>query len=168
MLCSFLFKIWYQLFLFMSLILISLLDLIFISDFKYMIILDSPLIISGKIIFILIWIYFGIKESFIYIGYGVVMFLFMLLIGLLGSLIFKREALGGGDIKLSFIIGMAVGITYGFIVFILWCFLGFAYATFSLLSNTSKEVPFGPFLISALCIVFLYYDKFSYILQLIY
>ena len=153
---------------FMSLILISLLDLIFISDFKYMIILDSPLVISGILIFILRWIYFGITEAFLYVGYGIIMFLFMLLVGLLGSLIFKREALGGGDIKLAFIVGMAVGIPYGFIVLILSTFLALPYATFSLLTNTSKEVPFGPFIISALCIVFLFYDKFSYILQLIY
>ena len=153
---------------FMSLILISLLDLIFISDFKYMIILDSPLVISGILIFILRWIYFGITEAFLYVGYGIIMFLFMLLVGLLGSLIFKREALGGGDIKLAFIVGMAVGIPYGFIVLILSTFLALPYATFSLLTNTSKEVPFGPFIISALCIVFLFYDKFIYILQLIY
>ena len=152
---------------FMSLILISLLDLIFISDFKYMIILDSPLVISAILIFLLRWVYFGIEEAFLYVGYGILMFLFMLIISFIGSILFKREALGGGDIKLSFIVGMAVGVPYGFITLILSTFLALPYATFSLLSNTSKEVPFGPFIISSLCIVFLFYDKFSYILQLI-
>jgi prepilin signal peptidase PulO-like enzyme (type II secretory pathway) len=91
----------------------------------------------------------------------------MYFVGFLGSKLFKREALGGGDIKLSFVIGMSVGMSHGFLVLILSTFLALPYATFSLFSKTSREVPFGPFLISALCIVFLYYDKFTYIIKLL-
>ena len=169
--CCFAFFYWYygtSYSFFVSLILISLAVLIFVSDFQYMIILDSPLVIAGILLFILQWFYFGIAEAFLHLGYGLVMFLFMLVIGFLGSLLFKREALGGGDIKLSFIIGQAVGIPYGFLVLILSTFLALPSATFSLLSHTQKEVPFGPFIISALCIVFLFYDKFTYILELLY
>lgn len=152
---------------YMSLILISLLILIFISDFKYMIILDSPLVISSILIFFLKWFYFDIKIALFSLLYGLILFLFMLFIGFLGKVIFKRDALGGGDVKLSFIIGMAVGIPHGFVVLVLSTFLALPYATFSLLTHSSREVPYGPFLISSLCLVFLYFDKFSYIVNLL-
>lgn len=152
---------------YISLILISLLILIFISDFKYMIILDSPLVISGILIFFLKWVYFDIKTACFSLLYGVILFLFMFFIGFLGKIIFKKDALGGGDIKLSFIIGMVVGIPHGFVVLMLSTFLALPYATFSLLTHSSHEVPYGPFLISSLCLVFLYFDKFSYVVNLL-
>lgn len=152
---------------YISLILISLLVLIFISDFKYMIILDSPLVISGLLIFLLKWVYLDMKSALFSISYGFILFLFMLFIGFLGKIIFKRDALGGGDVKLTFIIGMVVGVPHGFVVLILSTFLALPYATFSLLTHSSREVPYGPFLISSLCLVFLYFDKFSYIVNLL-
>ena len=131
-----------------------------------MIILDSPLIIAGISLFLLKWHFYNVDTAFSSLIEGGIMFLFMIVVAILGKILFKREALGGGDIKLSFLIGMTVGIPYGFMVLVLSTFLALPYATFSLLTNTSHEVPYGPFLISALCLVFLYYDKFSYILNL--
>ena len=151
---------------YVSLLLISLLVLIFISDFRYMIILDSPLLISGICLFFFKWHFYNLDTALSSLVAGVVLFVFMIAVAFLGKFLFKRDALGGGDIKLSFLIGMTVGIPYGFMVLVLSTFLALPYATFSLLTNTSHEVPYGPFLISALCIVFLYYDKFSYILNL--
>lgn len=151
---------------YIALLLISLMVLIFVSDFKYMIILDSPLIISSLLIFCLKWIYFDLTTALLSIVDGLLLFLIMLAIGFFGKKVFKREALGGGDVKLSFVIGLTVGLQYGLMVLVLSTFLALPYAVFSLLTNSSHEVPYGPFLISALCIVFFYYDKFSYILNL--
>lgn len=153
--------------LWMSLILISLFVLIYISDFRYMIILDSPLIISSILIFILKWIYFGIQDALLGLLSGVILFLIFLGIGYIGSKIFKREALGGGDIKLAFVMGESVGIMYAIIALVLSTFLALPYATLALLSNEDREVPFGPFLISALCMVFVFYDKFTAVLKFI-
>ena len=153
---------------YMIIILSSLVVLIFVTDFKEMIILDSPLIISSILIFILKWYYMGLKSAFISIFNGIILFLFMLFIGFLGSKIFKREALGGGDIKLSYVIGASIGIPYGFIALVLSTFLALPYATYALLSTLNREVPFGPFLISATLIVFVFMDKFSYILKVLY
>lgn len=151
-----------------SWILISLFDLIYISDLKYMIILDSPLVISGILLVILRFIYNGWQNALLYIGSGIVLFLFMLFVGYLGGVLFHREALGGGDVKLAFIMGLALGIPHGFLALILSTFLALPYATLSLLTNSNHEVPYGPFLVSALCLVFYFYDKFSYVLQLLY
>lgn len=79
-----------------------------------------------------------------------------------------REALGGGDIKLSFVMGLTLSLPLGFVSLILSTFLALPYATFSLFSTKEREVPFGPFLISSLLIVFLFSEKFMNILYLFY
>lgn len=151
---------------FVSLFLISLLIIIYISDFQYMIILDSPLVISSIGIFILKVSYYGWDVALDGVFSGVVIFLFFLFVGYIGKKMFKREALGGGDIKLAFVIGLTLGIPHAFMALALSTFLAMPYATFSLFRTSEREVPYGPFLVSALVMVFLFYDKFSYILNL--
>jgi len=148
------------------LIVVSLCFLIFLTDLKYMIILDSPLVVSSILIFLLKWFYYGLSYALNGLISGVILFSFMLLVAFLGKKMFKREALGGGDIKLSFVIGLLLGAKHAFLALVLSTFLAFPYATFSLLSTKEREVPFGPFLVSAMLIVFLFYDKFSYVLKL--
>ena len=154
--------------LWISLILISLLDLIFITDFTEMLILDSPLIISSILIFFLKLYYYDLTYAFKGVLAGLILFLFMLLVGFIGKILFKREALGGGDIKLSFVMGLTLSLPLGFVSLILSTFLALPYATFSLFSTKEREVPFGPFLISSLLIVFLFSEKFMNILYLFY
>lgn len=148
------------------LILTSLMIIIFISDFSYYIILDSPLVISSILIFILKFIYFGFKEALLSIISGVSMFLVMYLIKFIGDKIFKRESLGGGDIKLSFVIGLVLGFRLSLISLILSSFLALPYSVASLKLQKNNEVPFGPFLVSSLFIVFLFQDKFINIINL--
>lgn len=149
-----------------SLLISSLFLLIYISDFKYMIILDSPLVVVFIVTFFLKWYYFDLKTAGFAILDGIILFLFFLFVGFLGKKMFKREALGGGDIKLSFVIGLILGVPYAFMALVLSTFLALPYATFSLLTEEGKEVPYGPFLVSALWMVFIFYDKFSYVLNL--
>lgn len=153
---------------FIMIILSSLCVLIFISDFKFMIILDSPLVISGVLILGLKYFYFGLKVAFLSLFSGIIAFLTMLLVGYVGKKMYKREALGGGDIKLSFILGMILGIQMSMISLIFSTFLALPYALATVVLNKDKEVPFGPFIISSLFIIFLYYDKFYNIVRLFY
>lgn len=158
------FGVSYNMFLFF--IISSLAVLIFISDFKYYIILDSPLLISAILIFILKIIYLDINAALVSIASGFVVFLTMLLIGFIGKKMYKREALGGGDIKLSFVIGMILGIQMSMIALIFSTFLALPYALATITLKNDKEVPFGPFIVSALLIVFTYYDKFYHIVEM--
>lgn len=151
-----------------SLFLFSLFDLIFLTDIKYMIILDSPLFVSAVGIFLLQWFFYGLSFALSRILAGVILFFFMFFIGLLGKFLFKREALGGGDIKLSFLFGLILGLPHGLMALILSTFLALPYATFTLYSSHTKELPYGPFLISALCLVFFFYDKFSWFLDFLF
>ncbi len=145
---------------FSSLIVTALVLIIFISDFKYMIILDSPLLIGGIFILILKYYYFDLKTMGLSILSGLLLFLLMLLIGIIGKKIFKREALGGGDIKLAILIGIILGFRLGLVSIILSSLIALPYALASLMLNKNKEVPFGPFLIGSMAIVFLFSDKF--------
>ena len=52
----------------------------------------------------------------------------MLLIGLLGKVIFKKDALGGGDIKLAAIMGIILNLRLGLVSIILSSLLAMPYA----------------------------------------
>ena len=125
-----------------------------------MIILDSPLIVSGLLILILRAYFHGFKDAGLHLLWGAILFLVMLLIGFIGKKIFKKEALGGGDIKLAGIIGIILGLKLGLVSIILSSLLAMPYAIASILLNKDSEVPFGPFLIASMAIVFIFADKF--------
>ncbi len=143
-----------------SLIVAALVIIIFITDFKYMLILDSPLILASLIILGLKIYYFDLKTAGIALLSGLGLFVFMLLIAFLGKKIFKREALGGGDIKLAFVIGIIMGLRLGLISVIFSSLLALPYALATMLLNKNREVPYGPFLISTMALVFIFSDKF--------
>lgn len=153
---------------FIMIILSSLCVIIFVSDFKYMIILDSPLIVSGVLVIILKTVYYGYKAIIPTLVSGIITFLVMLLVGFIGKRMYKRDALGGGDIKLSFIIGMILGVQVAMVSLIFSTFLALPYALATIVLKKDSEVPFGPFIVSSLFIVFLYYDKFYNIVKLFY
>ena len=153
---------------FIMLILSSLCVIIFVSDFKYMIILDSPLIIAGILVIILKAVYYGYKAIIPTLISGIITFLVMLLVGFIGKKMYKRDALGGGDIKLSFILGMILGVQVAMVSLIFSTFLALPYALATIALKKDSEVPFGPFIVSSLFIVFLYYDKFYNIVKLFY
>ena len=83
----------------------------------------------------------------------------ILIIGLVGSVIFKKEAMGGGDVKLAAMVGAFLGWKYVILALFLGFFLGALAGIFLILSKIkSREdmIPFGPFialgsLITILC-----------------
>lgn len=86
------------------------------------------------------------------IGAGVIF-----LINLLGRLIYKKDALGMGDLKLMAVVGIAcgtVGTVYAFLAGILLA--GIFFAVCILLKKTRRDsyLPLGPFLVlGALCVL---------------
>ncbi len=151
---------------FISLIISSLVVIIFITDFNDMIILDSPIVIATILVLIIKFIYFGYKEVLFSLLSGILAFITMYLIGFIGKKIFKREALGGGDIKFMFVAGVILSYKYALIMLILSNFVALPYAFASILLNKKSEVPFGPFLVGSLFIVFFFLNKFKYIVYL--
>lgn len=151
-----------------GLIIISLMVIIFISDFKYMIILDSPLIVSIVLIIILKLIYFGLKTTIYSIISGLILFLIMLLVEKLGTLTLKKDSLGGGDIKFAFLMGLALDVKLGIVALVLSTFLALPYAVASVKIMKSHEFPYGPFLAGALFIVFFHLDKFTNLINFLF
>ena len=161
-------KFGFSLSFFLCIILSSLVIIIFVSDMKYMIILDSPLIISAILIIFFRFIFQGFTTTLSFLIDGTLTLLCIFYIGKLGNLFFKRESLGGGDIKLAFIMGLALGFPMAMISFVLSTFLALPYAITCMFLNLGHEVPFGPFLGSSLWIVFFFFEKFQYILTLLF
>lgn len=147
---------------YISIIISSLVVLIFITDSKEMIILDEALIASGILIFIVKIIFEGISPALASISYGLFIFIFIFSFMIFGNLVFKKESLGGGDIKLSFIAGMVLGIPLGIFYVILGSFLAFPYAIYVSIKNEDGVLPFGPFLVASL---FLCYCNSEMILE---
>ena len=154
--------------LYLSLIISSLVIIIFVSDSKYMTINDSPLVISSILVFIIKFICSGYKVAIMSIFDGLIIFLVAYLLMLFGKMLFKQEALGGGDIKLSFVAGMFLGIKFGILYIVLASFLAFPYAIYITIKNKDNMLPFGPFLVSRLLIVFLNMNMFNEMLKILF
>lgn len=153
---------------FLSIIIVSLVIIIYVSDSKYMIINDSPLVVALILIFLIKWYDTGIISAGLSLLHGLAIFAFAYFLKIFGYLAFKQEALGGGDIKLSFIAGMLLGIKLGVFYIILASFLAFPYALYVTLKNKDHMLPFGPFLVSSLLIVFLNMPTFTKIINLLF
>jgi len=153
---------------FFALCIISSLSIItFISDFKFMVILDGPLIIASISLIILKYVYFGFRETALSLGSGIVLFLMFFAIKTLGDKIYKRESLGGGDVKLAFFIGISLGLQLSGISLICACLLAFPYAIYITFKSKKREMPFGPFLIAGVFITFIYMDAINEILNIL-
>lgn len=79
-------------------------------------------------------------------------FLIFLAIAGLSLLLFKREGMGGGDIKLMGVIGLYLGFFNNIQVFILSFFIAAIISVFLLATKIRKSddyIPFGPFIVLA-------------------
>lgn len=139
---------------YLSLIISSLLILIFITDSIYMIILDESLIVAIILVFIVKFCYLGLVPALLSLGSGLLIFAGVYLLMLFGNFLFKKESLGGGDIKLSFVAGMLLGPALGWFYIIMGAFLAFPYAVYVSIKNEDPLLPFGPFLITSLFLCF--------------
>lgn len=136
-----------------SLTLISLFMLVIVSDVTYLIIPDRFIIISSLIIFIVKILEFGILQALIQVGYGILCLIFMYLIMLFGNYLFKRESLGGADIKLMFLVGLTLDPMLAIIVLFLSSIIALPVSLLILIKNKEHVIPYGPFIMLGLLIV---------------
>lgn len=134
---------------------VSMLMILIVSDYYYMIIPDE-IIIVGIISLTLefLWIH-GYRYTLIALGSGVASFILMYLIKLFGDWMFKKESMGGGDIKLLFLIGMVLGFPLSVINVFLASFIALPISIAILYRNKTNIIPFGPFLSIAAIVLFL-------------
>lgn len=137
-----------------SLILSSLLIIVTVSDLTYMIIPDRFIIISGVLILLIKLIGFGWSKFFYALLSGVIAFVIMYGIMKFGEYIFKKETLGGADVKLMFIVGMCTEPFLSLLVIIVASFIALPISLYLLVKEKEHAIPFGPFILIGLLIVF--------------
>ena len=154
--------------LFFYLTVIVFLELIFLFDFKYFLIPDKISIPAVIVIFVFQGVLILIKDNF---DFNLLITHYSLLItsGLviggffwLQFVISKGKWIGGGDIRLGFLMGLILGWPNGLMALFLAYILGSIYAIPVLAlkkKNLKSQVPFGTFLTLATLIVLFYGDK---------
>lgn len=132
---------------------VSTLVTVIVSDIEYMIILDEVLIFSTLLLAILYIFGKGLEVAAYHIYSGVGAFLAMYAIKWIGDKSFKKESLGGGDIKLMFLFGMVLGLPMSICTIFLATFIAFPVALIILFSDKENIIPFGPFLSMAAILI---------------
>lgn len=87
------------------------------------------------------------------------------LMGLLGELVFKREAMGGGDVKLMAMIGAFLGWKLAVMTFFIAPFFGAVVGVIMRMRDGREIIPYGPYLSLAALISVFFGEK---ILELIF
>ncbi len=149
-------------------VLVLIMMSIFITDFKEMIILDSTLLVGGALICLIIFLDKGLWDGlYKSLLYGVFAFVLMFLVKVLGDAAFKRESLGGGDIKFAFLMGAVLPYNLFLIALVVASMSALPYALYTSLSKGSHELPFGPFLAIGLFTTFLFESNIAEILNIL-
>lgn len=151
---------------FLSLILISVLLIIIISDYQTMIIPDEVLIVGIVISSIIIFIMDGGKGLLFHFLYGIGSFALMYALKLFGDFVFKKESMGGGDIKLMFLVGFVLGFKESIMVIFLSAIIALPISIIILIKKKEHALPFGPFISVATMIMFLSEFNFEMFLNL--
>ena len=138
-----------------SLTFISMLLIIIVSDINYYIIPDEVLIAGGLLLVIETIAFKGFNILFNHLLYGIIAFVVMLLIKLAGDVIFNKESMGGGDIKLMFFFGFILGWEMSLLTIFLGSIIGLPISLIILYKKKTNIIPFGPFLSIAAMIILL-------------
>lgn len=162
-----------------GLLFVSAMVIIIISDIKYMIIPDEVLIffsISMIIVKLLILNKQDKIFDFMSVGYelifilldGLIMFVIMYLIRMFGNILFKKESMGGGDIKMMTFVSFILGWKLSIVTIFIASFIALPISIFNVYKKDEHMLPFGPYLAIAALILFLTKTDFSTILSIVY
>ena len=136
-----------------SLIFVSILIIVIVSDIEYMIILDEVLVFGSVITIIFYLMLYGVDVTVYHVLDAALAFVVMYALKLLGDFMFKKESLGGGDIKLMFFFGLVIGLPLSIVTIFVATFIAFPIAIFILFSRRDNMIPFGPFLSMAAILI---------------
>ncbi|MBO6195231.1 MAG: prepilin peptidase [Bacilli bacterium] len=163
----------------LSLVFISSLIIIMFGDIKYMLIPNNLLIVSS-IVVIILKLFLGYRNeeilSLIDAGYellfmlidAAIMFIIMYVIKKIGDLIFKKESLGGGDIKMMAFVALIMGYKMSIIIIFIASFIALPFSIYNAYKKSEIMLPFGPYLAIATIILYLFNINFDTILEFIH
>ena len=145
----------------------SLLIIVILSDYYYMIIEDIVLIVFSILLMIEIYFINGLDVLLNSLLSALISFIIMLLLKLFGDFIFKRESMGGGDIKLMAVFGLIIGWELSIVTIFLSAFIALPVSVFIMKTNKNHEIPYGPFLSMAALIIYFSHIDINMILSLL-
>lgn len=146
---------------------ISMLIIIMVSDYIYMIIPDEVLLTFGVILFFEILFINGYQTLLLSLGNGCIASLFIYFLKMVGDLIFKKESMGGGDIKLLFIFGLVLGWQLSVFSIFLASVIGLPLSLIILCKKNDHIIPFGPFLSIGAIIILLSRIDLNWLINLL-
>lgn len=152
---------------FISTILACILIVTIVSDFLYYYISDRVLVIGGIFILITLFVFKNYNDVFYSIISGTLLFIIMIGIKYLGNLIFKKESLGDGDIKLMAIVGLSLGIMNSLVCLFIASIIGLIFSTVAHKKIKDGIIPFGPFLLIGAIMVMYFSEYINYFISLI-
>ena len=138
---------------------VTLLIIVSVSDITYFIIPDELLIFFAGYFIIIITLKSGIILALWSIISGFLLFAIMYIIMLFGNYMFKKETLGGGDIKMMFVFGLILHPIVGIFSIFLSSLLALPISMILLWKKNQNLIPFGPFLIIGCAL--LYFTKIT-------
>lgn len=138
---------------------IALLMIVVVSDLTYLIIPDEVLIVVSMYFIIIQLFNLGLNSTILKILGGLFLFIVMYMIMLIGNKVFKKESLGGGDIKMMFVFGLVLDPLLGTLSIFLGSLFALPMSLYLMKRNNEKVIPFGPFLLIAF--VFIYFTKIT-------
>lgn len=133
---------------------VALLMIVLTTDLNYYIIPDEVLVFFMFYFIIIQYLKLGLNDTCTHIVTGLLLFLLMYFIMWLGEKIFKKESLGGGDVKMLFVFGLVVEPLIGVLTIFIGSLLALPVALFILFTSKEHMIPFGPFLIIAFALLF--------------
>jgi leader peptidase (prepilin peptidase)/N-methyltransferase len=139
-----------------ALLLSSYFVIVIVSDGKYMIIPDEVTIVIGGLVILVELITYGPLQFSSSIISGIALFGLLYIFMKITSKIFKKESLGGGDIKLEFVIGAALGFVNGIFSIFLGSILALPVALINQKVNKTNMIAFGPFLVIGALIIYFF------------
>lgn len=133
----------------LALIVTSFLVIVIVSDINYLIIPDEVTFFFCLLLFLVKFFVEGLWNAILSLGSGLLLFGLMYLIMIIGNLIFKKESLGGGDVKLMFFVGMAIGPIVGMFSIFLSSIIALPLSLMVYAKDKNNVIPFGPFILIA-------------------
>lgn len=141
---------------YIAIVISSALVVTIVSDFIYFYVSDRVILTSILALIAILYIFNGLNVTFYRLLSGIAMFLIMSAIKFVGDRVFKKESMGGGDLKLMGVIGMAVGFIQSFFVLFIASVSGLLFAIITMKKRSNGIIPFGPFLLlGALLVLYL-------------
>ena len=146
---------------------VSMIMIIVLSDYYYMIISDGVLLFFSICLFIEMFIINGWYYALMHLIYGIISFSFMFLLKLFGDFLFKKESMGGGDIKLMFVFGLMFGWEMSIVSIFIASIIGLPMSLLLMRKNNDHILPFGPYLGCAALIIVLFHIDIDIVINLV-